>query len=151
MVVRQLSATEILQRSAELTALRQDAGWPAASAGAGGAPPWREMAGEVAAGRQRLLAAFDDRGRLAGSAQLALEVRARGRYRAVVQLLIVRRGAPGRGIGAALLARLEQEARREGRKLLMPDPGAGAVGWFAAEVIPGRLRRNTRPVPATVN
>ena len=70
---------------------------------------WHKVCGDVTAGHRLLFAAFDDGGRLVGSAQLALEPRANGRHRAEVQKVMVLASHRGRGIGAALMARVEAE------------------------------------------
>ncbi len=89
---------------------------------------WRKVAAELAAGNKLLLAAFDDQGRITGSAQLALEPRANGRHRAEVQKVMVWAAQRGRRIGAALMARVEAEARQRGRRLLFLDTSAGPGG-----------------------
>jgi GNAT superfamily N-acetyltransferase len=89
---------------------------------------WREVGAGMAAGRRLLFAAFDDDGRLVGSAQLALESRANGRHRAEVQKVMVRAAHRKRGIGAALMARVEAEARARGRFLLFLDTSVGEAG-----------------------
>ncbi|HET7536287.1 MAG TPA: GNAT family N-acetyltransferase [Candidatus Didemnitutus sp.] len=92
---------------------------------------WQRVAGDVAAGNKELLVAVDDRGQVLGSAQLALESKANGRHRAEVQKVMVRHALRGRGIGAALMVRLEHEAQREGRSLLFLDTSTGASGATA--------------------
>ena len=89
---------------------------------------WRQVCAETAAGHRRLFGAFDDAERLVGSAQLLLERRANGRHRAEVQKVMVLAAHRGRGIGAALMARVEAEARAEGRTLLFLDTSVGAGG-----------------------
>jgi GNAT superfamily N-acetyltransferase len=71
---------------------------------------------------------LDDGGRIVGSAQLGLELRANGRHRAEVQKVMVRHAARGRGIGAALMRRIEDEARTRGRTLLFLDTSVGRSG-----------------------
>jgi GNAT superfamily N-acetyltransferase len=68
---------------------------------------WRKVGAEVSAGHKLLFAAFDEGGRLVGSAQLALEQRANGRHRAEVQKVMVLAAHRGHGLGAALMARVE--------------------------------------------
>lgn len=89
---------------------------------------WNGVAAQVAAGNKVLLAAHGADGSLLGSAQLALEMRANGLHRAEVQKLMVRHDARGRGYGAALMARIEQEARAAGRTLLFLDTSVGRSG-----------------------
>jgi GNAT superfamily N-acetyltransferase len=80
---------------------------------------WRKVGAEVSAGDKLLFAAFDEGGRLVGSAQLALEPRANGRHRAEVQKVMVL---------AALMTRVEAEARARGRALLFLDTSVGEGG-----------------------
>jgi len=89
---------------------------------------WHKVCGDVTAGHRLLFAAFDDGGRLVGSAQLALEPRANGRHRAEVQKVMVLAAHRGRGIGAALMARVEAEAWARDRVLLFLDTSAGESG-----------------------
>jgi GNAT superfamily N-acetyltransferase len=62
---------------------------------------WHKVGAEVSAGHKLLFAAFDEDGRLVGSAQLTLEPRANGRHRAEVQKVMVLAAHRGRGLGAA--------------------------------------------------
>lgn len=89
---------------------------------------WRKVGAEMAAGRKLLFAACDEEGRLAGSAQLALEPRANGRHRAEVQKVMVLAAHRGRGLGAELMTRVEAEARALGRALLFLDTSVGEGG-----------------------
>lgn len=89
---------------------------------------WRGVAADLASRRRVLLVARGPDARIAGSAQLALESRSNGRHRAEVQKMLVLHAARGRGLGRALLARLEAEARARGRTLLYLDTTVGAAG-----------------------
>jgi acetyltransferase len=91
-----LSGEAVTARLPELGGLLADAVLHGASVGfvlplAGGEVEayWRAVGAEVTAGRKLLFAAFDEGGRLVGSAQLALESRANGRHRAEVQKVMV--------------------------------------------------------------
>lgn len=135
MKVELLSGTGTLRRQDELTALMIDAVEHGASIGF--TLPlvqidveryWQEVAGDVASGGKVLLVAADERGHVVGSAQLSLESRANGRHRAEVQKVIVKHTQRGRGIGAALMARLEHEAQACGRTVLFLDTSTGAAG-----------------------
>ena len=89
---------------------------------------WRKIFTDLAGGGRLVLAAFDGVGRLTGAAQLALELRPNGRHRAEVQKVLVFHAARGRGIGAALMTRVEAEARVHGRTLLFLDTSVGEAG-----------------------
>jgi len=135
MKVELLSGTGTRQRRAELAALLGDAVAHGARLGfglpleAGAADAyWQGVASEVATGGRVLLVALDERGRLVGSAQLLLDERTLGRDRAQVQKVMVKHSCRGRGIGAALMARIEAEARAAGRSLLVLDTTTGASG-----------------------
>lgn len=79
-------------------------------------------------------------GRVVGVVRLVLVAFPNGRHRAEVAKLLVHREARGRGVAAALLAALEDEARRLGRTTLVLDTEVGnpAEGVYA--------RRGWRPV-----
>ncbi|MDB6115664.1 MAG: GCN5-related N-acetyltransferase [Lacunisphaera sp.] len=89
---------------------------------------WRKVGAELLEQRRLLLAAFDANGGLIGSAQLALESRANGRHRAEVQKVMVLAAQRGQGVGGGLMARVETEARGQGRRLLFLDTSAGEGG-----------------------
>ena len=104
---------------------------------------FRKIAGSVAAGETVLLAAKLD-GRIVGTVQLGLDTPPNQPHRADVKKMLVHRAARGHGIGAALMARVEEEARRLGRWLLVLDtvPGENGYrlyvreGWTRTGVIP---------------
>jgi ribosomal protein S18 acetylase RimI-like enzyme len=130
-----LSGEAVTARLPELGGLLADAVQHGASVGfvlplAGGEVEayWRTVGAEVSVGRKLLLAAFDEGGRLVGSAQLALEPRANGRHRAEVQKVLVLAAHRRRALGAALMARVEVEARVRDRTLLFLDTSVGAGG-----------------------
>jgi GNAT superfamily N-acetyltransferase len=81
---------------------------------------FRKVAGSVASGDTMLLAAKLD-GRIVGTVQVGLDTPPNQPHRADVKKLLVHRSARGHGIGAALMARVEEEARRRGRWLLVLD------------------------------
>lgn len=130
-----LDENEVLRRTDELAALLADVVAHGASVGftaplvpAEAHHYWRKAAGEAAAGHKIIFAALDRTGRIIGLAQLALEPRSNGRHRAEVQKVMVRHDARGRGTGAALMKRLEKEARTQGRTLLFLDTSVGSGG-----------------------
>jgi GNAT superfamily N-acetyltransferase len=135
MKTKKLSGTDTLQRLEELTELVADVVGHGASLGFGlplvrsdVQAYWRIVAGEVASGRKELFVALDERGRVQGSAQLALESRTGGRHCADVQKVMVRHARRGQGIGAVLMHRLEDAAWLAGRTVLFLDAGKGASG-----------------------
>lgn len=89
---------------------------------------WARVMADLSAGTRVLLGAFDASGRLLGSAQLALELRPNGRHRAEVQKLLVLSAARKRGLGRALMERIEAEAAARGLRLLFLDTSTGAGG-----------------------
>ena len=105
---------------------------------------WRRMAADVAAGTRILLAAWDDAA-LVGTVMLEFAASPNQPHRAEVQKLLVHPAARRRGIGRALMTRLEAEARRAGKTLLTLDTRAAdaaealyrRMGWHEAGRIPG--------------
>ncbi|MGD9954773.1 MAG: N-acetyltransferase family protein [Candidatus Nanopelagicales bacterium] len=72
-----------------------------------------------------VLVAVDDAD-VVGTATLALAGMPNGRHRAEVAKVLVRPDAQGRGLGRALLAALEDEARAHGRRTLVLDTVTGS-------------------------
>jgi GNAT superfamily N-acetyltransferase len=76
--------------------------------------------------------------------QLGLDTPPNQPHRADIKKMLVHRIARNRGIGAALMARVEEEARRKGRWLLVLDtvPGENGhrvyqrAGWTETGIIP---------------
>lgn len=108
---------------------------------------WRKVIDDVEGGVRVLLVARAG-GRVVGVGQLALETRPNSAHRAEVQKLLVHTAARRQGIGRALMAAIEDEARARGRTLLVLDTRAGdpaealyrAVGFTCAGSIPGYAR-----------
>jgi GNAT superfamily N-acetyltransferase len=104
---------------------------------------FRKVASSVAAGDTVLLSAKLD-GKIVGTVQLGLDTPPNQPHRADLKKMLVHRSARGRGIGAALMARVEDEARRLGRWLLVLDtvPGENGyrlyrrAGWTESGIIP---------------
>ena len=102
-----------------------------------------KVAGGVASGDIVLLAAILD-GRIVGTVQLGLDTPPNQPHRADVKKMLVHRSARGRGIGAALMAGIEKEARQRGRWLLVLDtvPGESGhrlylrAGWQQSGTVP---------------
>jgi GNAT superfamily N-acetyltransferase len=109
-------------------------------------------------GRRIILGAFLD-GDLVGTAQLVLAVPPNQPHRAEVARVLVHRSARRRGIANRLMEQLEQEARAEGRTLLVLDAVTGGdaarlydrLGWNTVGVIPDyALYPDGRPCDTTV-
>jgi GNAT superfamily N-acetyltransferase len=104
---------------------------------------FRKVANSVAAGDTVLLAARLD-GKIVGTVPLGLDTPPNQPYRADIKKLLVHRSARGHGIGAALMTRVEDEARKRGRWLLVLDtvPGENGYrlytreGWTRSGIIP---------------
>jgi GNAT superfamily N-acetyltransferase len=104
---------------------------------------FRKVAGSVASGDTALLAARLD-GRIVGTVQLGLDTPPNQPHRADIKKLLVHRSARGHGVGAALMAQVEEEARRRSRWLLVLDtvPGENGYrlyvreGWTPTGIIP---------------
>ena len=86
-----------------------------------------KVAGSVASGDIVLLATKHD-GKIVGTVQLGLDTPPNQRHRADVKKMLVHRSSRGRGIGAALTAAIEEEARLRGRWLLVLDTVPGESG-----------------------
>ena len=104
---------------------------------------FRKVAASVAAGDTALLAARLGE-RIVGTVQLGLDTPPNQPHRADVKKMLVHRAARSRGVGAALMEAVEDEARRRGRWLLVLDtvPGMSGyrlyqrAGWTKCGVIP---------------
>ena len=104
---------------------------------------FRKVASAVGSGDTVLLAAKLE-GRIVGTVQLGLDTPPNQPHRADIRKLLVHRSARGHGVGAALMAQVEEEARRYGRWLLVLDtvPGENGYrlymreGWTRTGIIP---------------
>jgi GNAT superfamily N-acetyltransferase len=104
---------------------------------------FRKVERSVSAGDTVLLAARLD-GAIVGTVQLGLDTPPNQPHRADVKKMLVHRSARGRGIGAALMAQVEEEARRRGRWLVVLDtvPGENGhrlylrAGWTQSGIVP---------------
>jgi acetyltransferase len=103
---------------------------------------WRDV--EHALPQRRILLGAFDGTQLVGSVQLDLAQQANARHRAEVMKLIVLENARRRGIGRALMMRIEEIAREAGRTLLVLDTRKGdaaeplyrSLGYCELGVIP---------------
>ena len=104
---------------------------------------FNKVADGVASGDIVLFAAILG-GRIVGTVQLGLDTPPNQPHRADVKKMLVHRSARGRGVGAALMAAIEEEARRRGRWLLVLDtvPGESGhrlylrAGWQQSGTVP---------------
>jgi GNAT superfamily N-acetyltransferase len=104
---------------------------------------FRKVEGSVAKGDTVLLAA-SLKGKIVGTVQLGLDTPPNQPHRAEIKKMLVHRRARGHGIGTALMARAEEEARRLGRWLLVLDtvPGENGhrlylrCGWQQSGIVP---------------
>jgi GNAT superfamily N-acetyltransferase len=110
---------------------------------ADGAAFFAKVADAVARGASLLLVARLS-GRIVGTVQLGLDTPPNQPHRADVMKMLVHRTARKRGVGAALLAAVEDAARARGRTLLVLDTVTGddgerlyaRGGWERVGVIP---------------
>ena len=86
---------------------------------------WRGVADGVARGERVLLVAEDPAGAIVGTAQLILSQPDNQPHRADVAKMLVHRRARRRALAQRLLADLEDEARREGKTVLVLDTVTG--------------------------
>ncbi|WP_298254921.1 GNAT family N-acetyltransferase [Bradyrhizobium sp.] len=104
---------------------------------------FEKIASNVAAGDVVLLVAIIG-GKIVGTVQLGLDTPPNQPHRADVKKMLVHRSARGRGVGAALMAAIEDEARKRGRWLLVLDtvPGESGhrlylrAGWQQSGIVP---------------
>ncbi|MBJ3813694.1 GNAT family N-acetyltransferase [Shimwellia pseudoproteus] len=105
---------------------------------------WEGVAASVARDGRQLLVALDDQQHIIGCVILVTDLPENQPHRAEVAKLLVHSRARRGGIARALMARLEQEARAQGRWLLVLDTASGSgaeqfyrrCGWQQAGVIP---------------
>lgn len=104
---------------------------------------WRGVAGSVARGERALIVAEVD-GVIRGTAQLVLAQPPNQPHRADLAKMLVHRAARRLGLGAALLQAAEDEARAEGKTLLVLDTASAEAerlyergGWVPCGVVPG--------------
>jgi len=119
---------------------------------------YETYATEVEQGRRLLLAAFLD-GEVVGTVQIVFAPHPNQPHRGDVARMLVHRSARRRGIGRQLMERAEEEARAEGKTLLVLDTVTGddaerlygRLGWTKVGVIPDyALYPDGRPCATTV-
>jgi GNAT superfamily N-acetyltransferase len=103
---------------------------------------WRGVCESAARGERVLLAAEDDSG-IVGTIQVIFNLPENQPHRGDLAKMLVHRRARKRGIGAALLAAAERNAREAGRTLLVIDTASGDAerlyarqGWQLCGQIP---------------
>jgi GNAT superfamily N-acetyltransferase len=105
---------------------------------------WRGVAEGVARGERALIVAEDANGRIVGTVQLILALPENQPHRADVAKMLVHRRARRQGIAQRLMAAVDEEARREGRSVLVLDTVTGGdaerlyerAGWQRVGVVP---------------
>jgi len=122
-IPKQLTSSELTQLADLLVATVADG----ASVGYLPPLPWAKAVAywQKAIKPHTVLLLAETDGRVSGTAQLALESRPNGLHRAEISKLMVAPAFRRRGIGRALMAALETEARDRGRTLLILDTRAG--------------------------
>ena len=115
------------------------------------------FAAEAEQGRRLILAAFGD-GRLVGTVQVILALPPNQPHRGEIAKLLVHRLARGRGVAWQLMERAEEEARAEGKTLLVLDAVTGGdaarlydrMGWTTVGIVPNfALYPDGRPCDTT--
>ena len=163
-MIAALSAEQAEEAIAQLSELLIDAVDSGASVGF--MPPldeteateyWR---GVIAAMREgsRILLASEEGGRIQGSVQLALEMRANGNHRAEAMKLFVHRRARRQGLAKALMAAVEATAIRLNRTLLLMDTRQGgeaekmceSLGYVRYGEVPNYARSGDGQLHTTV-
>jgi len=116
------------------------------------------FAAEAELGRRLVLPAFDV-GELVGTVQVIVSLPPNQPHRGEIAKLLVHRSARGRGVARRLMERAEDEARAEGKTLLVLDAVTGGdaarlydrMGWTTVGVIPAyALYPDGRPCDTTV-
>ena len=105
---------------------------------------WRGVADGVARGERALLIAEDAAGAIHGTVQLVLAQPENQPHRADVAKMLVHRRARRQGLAQRLMAAIEDEARAEGKTVLVLDTVTGGdaerlyarAGWQRVGVVP---------------
>jgi GNAT superfamily N-acetyltransferase len=104
---------------------------------------WDKVAAQVERG-ERIVLIAEQAGEIAGCVHLVIDMPPNGQHRGDVQKMLVHSRFRRRGLGRALLAAVEDEARKLGRTLLVLDTERDsngealytACGWTRMGVIP---------------
>jgi GNAT superfamily N-acetyltransferase len=105
---------------------------------------WRNVAAAVGRGERVLLVAEDGSGQMLGTVQLILSMPDNQQHRGDVAKMLVHRKARRRGVAQRLMAAVDDEARKEGRTVLVLDTVTGSdaerlyarAGWQRVGAIP---------------
>jgi GNAT superfamily N-acetyltransferase len=105
---------------------------------------WRSVASGVDRGERVLVVAEDGEGQILGTVQLVLSMPDNQQHRGDIAKMLVHSKARRRGIAQRLMAAIEDEARKEGRTVLVLDTVTGGdaerlyerAGWQRVGVIP---------------
>ena len=162
--IRRLSGAELRGQLDALAAVLHDCVAGGASVGymepfshAEALSAFEGFAAEAERGRRLILAAFAN-GELVGTAQVVLELMPNQPHRGEIAKVLVHRSARGRGIARRLMERAEDEARAEGKTLLVLDAVTGGdaarlydrLGWTTVGVVPNfALYPDGRPCDTT--
>jgi GNAT superfamily N-acetyltransferase len=105
---------------------------------------WRRVAEGVARGERVLLVAEDGEGHIIGTVQLITSMPDNQPHRGDIAKMLVHRKARRRGIAQRLMAAIDDEARKEGKTVLVLDTVTGShaerlyerAGWHRVGVVP---------------
>ncbi len=162
--IRRLSAAELRGQLDALAAVLHDCVAGGASVGymepfshADALSAFEGFAAEAEQGHRLILAAFSNE-ELVGTAQVILELMPNQPHRGEIAKVLVHRSARGRGIARKLMEHAEDEARAEGKTLLVLDAVTGGdaarlydrLGWTTVGVVPNfALYPDGRPCDTT--
>lgn len=163
--VRRLEGAQARERLEPLAAVLHDCVAGGASVGyvepfalADAREAFEGFVAEVEQGRRLILCAFAGE-ELVGTVQVVVALPPNQPHRGEIAKLLVRRAARRRGVARLLMQRAEEEARAEGKTLLVLDAVTGEaaarlyarLGWTTVGVIPGyALYPDGRPCDTTV-
>lgn len=104
---------------------------------------WQGVIGSVARGERTLLLAEDEEGQVVGTVQMITDMPDNQPHRADIAKLLVHRNARRSGIGERLMQAVEDEAREQGRTVLVLDTASRdaerlyeRLGWQRVGVVP---------------